>query len=51
MMKLLLGLPLLRLGSDGAAASEAGADIVRSAAGAPGKSSEEGRPRPLPRDM
>ena len=48
--ELLLELPLLRLGTDGATAIEVGGDIVRSAAGAPGKSSEAGRPRPLPRD-
>ena len=48
-MKLLLQLPLLRLGSDGAIAIEAGGDIVKSAAGAPGKSSEDSRPLYLPR--
>ena len=35
--ELLLKMPLLRLGTDGAAAIEAGGVIVRSAAGAPGK--------------
>ena len=35
--ELLLELPLLRLCTDGAAAIEVGGDIVRSAAGAPGK--------------
>ena len=35
--ELLLELPLLRLGTDGAAAIKVGGDIVRSAAGAPGK--------------
>ena len=50
-MKLLLQLPLLHLGTDGAAAIEAGADIVRSAAGAPGKSTAESRPCHLPRDF
>ena len=49
-MKLLLQLPLLRLGSDGAIAIEAGGDIVKSAASAPGKSSADSRPRHLPRD-
>ena len=51
MMKLRLQLPLLRLGSDGAIAIEAGGDIVKSAAGAPGKSSEASRLRHLPRDF
>ena len=50
-MKLLLQLPLLRLGTDGAIAIEDGGDIVRSAAGAPGKSSAASRFRPLPRDF
>ena len=35
---MLLELPLLRLGTEGAAAMEVGGDIVRSAVGAPGKS-------------
>ena len=34
---LLLKLPLLRLGTEGAAAIEVGGDIVRSTVGAPGK--------------
>ena len=33
----MLELPLLRLGTDGAAAIEVGGDIVRSGVGAPGK--------------
>ena len=48
--ELLIQLPLL-LDTNGAAAIEAGGDIVRPAAGAPGKSSEAGRHRPLPRDV
>ena len=35
--ELLLELPLLRLGTDGAATIEVGGDIVKSAVGAPGK--------------
>ena len=35
--ELLLELPLLRLGTEGAAAIEVGGDIVRSTVGAPGK--------------
>ena len=35
--EVLLELPMLRLGTDGAAAVEVGGDIVRSAVGAPGK--------------
>ena len=51
MMKLLLQLPLLRLDTDGAAAIEAGDDVVMSAAGAPGNSSAASRFRHLPRDF
>ena len=36
MKKLLIQLPLLRFGTDGAAAIEVGGDIARSAVGAPG---------------
>ena len=50
-MKLLLQLPLLRLGRDGAAAIEAGDDVVMSAASAPGNSSAAFRFRPLPQDF
>ena len=43
--KLLLVLPLLRLGTDCPAAIETGGDIVMSAVGAPGKSSKAPKAR------